>query len=331
MIATQGYAALGRDEAVVRQSLEAAQWADDAGDSEGLGASARLRLGGALRRLGRAEEAASVLESVMPDLELAHDEGEYVQARWWLAECALDLDESREAAEQFLLAARVAEGWDDPHDHAMLANLAADALNRAGCHDEAVAAYARAEELWRTVADVPAQPGSGEPPEAALAVVRTLRARAWLELNEGRGGRPAAHAYMTGALVSVREALEAAGTGPRADHLGVALADTYRQTAEIVVRTAPEEDPRAAYEEALNLVGQSTGILAPLGVVGRDDRAAALLLAARLEAALDRLGDARRSAEAAAAEYEGADTPEADSCRREAADLIAHLPAQDPV
>jgi len=330
MIATQGHALLGDDEAVVRQALEAAQWADDAGDSEGLGASARLRLGGALRRLGRAGEAASVLESVMPDLELAHDEGEYVQARWWLAECHLDLGESREAAEQFLLAARVAEGWDDPHDHAMLANLAADALNRAGLHDEAVQAYARAEELWRAVGELPSA-GPGDAQQAALAVVRTLRARAWIELADGRGGLPAAHAYMTGALVCARESLEAAENGPDTVDLGLALADTYRQTAEMVVRTAAQEDPRPAYDAALALVGRAGGVLAPLGPAGRDDRASALLLAARLESALDRLPDARRSAEAAAAEYEGIDTPEADSCREEAAGLIAHLPADDPV
>jgi tetratricopeptide (TPR) repeat protein len=332
MLATQAYAALGQDDAVVRHALEAAQWADDAGDSEGLGASARLRLGGALRRLGRAGEAAPVLESVMPDLELTHDEGEYVQARWWLAESHLDLGEAREAAEQFLLAARVAEGWDDPHDHAMLANLAADALNRAGLHEEAVRAYARAEELWRTVGAAAPAPGSGDPQHPALAVVRTLRARAWIELHDGRGGLPAARAYMTGALLSAREALAAAGGGADAVHLATALADTYRQTAEIVLRAAAGEDePRPAHEEALSLVDEALAILTPLGAACRDDRAADLLLAARLEAALSRPAAARARAEAAAAATEGSGSPAAASCRDEVAALLAHLPAADPV
>ena len=331
MLATQAFAALGQDDAVVRHALEAAQWADDAGDSEGLGASARLRLGGALRRLDRPGEGAPVLESVLPDLELAHDDGEYVQARWWLAECHLDLGEAREAAEQFLLAARVAESWDDPHDHAMLTNLAADALNRAGLHEDAVIAYARAEALWRTVGDRPAAPGSGEPQHAALAVVRTLRARAWLELHDERGGLPAARAYMTGALLGVREALETAGNGPDTVHLATALADTYRQMAEIVIREADEDDPLPAYEEAVALVGEALGILTPLGPAGRDDRAADLLFAARLESALGRPGLARAGAEAAVAAYEGTEGRAAAACREEAAGLLARLPAGDPV
>jgi hypothetical protein len=183
--------------------------------------------------------------------------------------------------------------------------------------------------MWRAVGDRPAA-GTGDPQQAALAVVRTLRARAWIELADGRGGLPAAHAYMTGALMCVQESLEAAADGPDAVHLGLALADTYRQTAEIVIRTAAQDDPKPAYDAALALVGRAGGVLAPLGPAGRDDRASALLLAARLESALDRLPDARRSAEAAAAEYEGVDTPQAASCREEAAGLIAALPADDP-
>ncbi|MBY8878305.1 hypothetical protein [Actinacidiphila acidipaludis] len=347
LLAAEALTRLGQDEDVVGHAREAARWADDAGEGAGPGAGARLRLGGALRRLGRAREAAGVLESVMPDLERAGDQGEYVQARWWLAECRLDLGEAREAAEQFLLAAGVAGGWEHPHDHAMLTNLAADALNRAGLHEESAGAYARAEDLWRAAGD--RAPGPEERAQAALAVVRTLRARAWLELHEDRGGLPAARAYMTAALLGLRAELdrrdesgirqesgvgdetEGAGQGAGTVDLFTALADTYRQTAEIVMREADTDDPRPAYREALELVRQAVGILTPLGPAGRDDRASDLLLAARLESALDRPGTARAAAEAAVAAYDGVQDSAAAACRKDASALLAGLPAGHPV
>lgn len=146
------------------------------GEAEGLGAWARLVLGGAQLRQGRTAEAAAVLETALPDLEAVHHEGRVVQARWWLGECLQDLGEPRAAAEQFLLAAEIAKGWEEQQDHAVLAHLAADCLERAGLADEAVRAYARAEELWRVL---------GRPAQ----VVRTLRARACLGHPARRTGR----------------------------------------------------------------------------------------------------------------------------------------------
>lgn len=325
LIATQAEAALGRDADAAVHALDAAQWADEAGDSEGTGATARLLFGGALRRLGRAAEAASVLESVLPDLERAHDEGEVVQARWWLAECQLELGEPREAAEQYLLAARTAETWDDPHDHAMLANLAADALSRAGLDDEAVRAYARAESLWRTVGD-------------PHAVVRTLRARAWIELREGRADPTAARTHMSTAVLAAQQALAVAADPAGATRLRIDLADTYRQTAELVLRAAPDSggaaDPAAASataEEALALTDLAIATLSPLGPDARDERTAAALLAAWLEADLSRPTSARTRALAVTAEYSGTapDDPIARSRLAEAAAILEQLDNAD--
>ncbi|HEY5835214.1 tetratricopeptide repeat protein [Streptomyces sp.] len=315
LIAAQAAAALGRDADAAVHALDAAQWADEAGDSEGTGATARLLFGGALRRLGRVAEAASVLESVLPDLERAHDEGEAVQARWWLAECQLELGEPREAAEQYLLAARTAETWDDPYDHAMLANLAADALNRAGLADEAVRAYARAESLWRTLGD-------------PHAVVRTLRARAWIELRGGRAGPAPARTLMATALKAAQQALAVAADPTSATHLRIDLADTYRQTAEIVLRAAAGSDASsasAAAEEALTLTDLAIAALAPLGPDARDDRTAATLLAAWLEADLSRPASARTRALAVTAEYAGATGPLAQSRLAEAAAVLEQV------
>lgn len=322
MIAAQAHAALGDDDDACRHALRAAQCADDAGDGLGLGAGARLLFGGALRRLGRAAEGAAVLESVLPDLEKAHGEGEVVQARWWLAECHLELGEPRDAAEQFARAARIAEGWDDPYDHAMLANLAADALRRAGLDDDAVRAYARAEDLWRTVGD-------------PHAVVRTLRARAWIELHDDRPGLPTARPYMAAAVTAAQQALaevgpvggESSDTWLAAARLRAELADTYRQFAEILIRTAPQAEPRDAYREALVLADRALGAVAPLGDAALDDRTAAHLLAAWLESALGRPAQARERTRAVTAAYDGVDTPTAATRRAQAEALAAHLEA----
>ncbi|MEW2516954.1 tetratricopeptide repeat protein [Actinacidiphila alni] len=331
LLVAQASAEVGDDEQAAAQALEAAHWADEAGHGDDLGASARLLFGGALRRLGRSAEGAGVLEAVLPDLERGGVEGRIVQARWWLGECQLDLGEAREAAEQFLLGARIAEGWDDPCDHAMLANLAADALNRAGLYDEAVRAYAGAEQLWRTVGDPHAQ-------------IRTLRARAWIELRDGRAGLSAARPLMSAALRVAEEALASvAADTPAADghtattHLRIDLADTYRQTAEIVLRslanTPVQEGPEAmdgpggqdvAFAEALTLTDRAIAVLATLGPAARDDRTAATLTAAWLEADLDRPAAAAARARAVLAEYADATGDLADTRRAEAASVLDH-------
>jgi tetratricopeptide (TPR) repeat protein len=330
LLVAQARAALDDDEQAAAEALDAAQWADEAGLGDDLGASARLLFGGALRRLGRAAEGAAVLESVLPDLESAGIEGRIVQARWWLAECQLELGEAREAAEQFLLAARIAEGWDDPCDHAMLANLAADALNRAGLYDDASRAYTRAEQLWRTVGD-------------PHALIRTLRARAWIELREGRSGVPGARALMTDAVRVAEHALDSADPDDAStvDQLRIDLADTHRQTAEILIRSVDEtprsgaghggpEAPAAmtdAYEQALTLTDLAIATLTPIGPPARDDLTAATLMAAWLEADLGRPTAAATRARAVITTYAQAPGPTADTRRAEAASILDYTSA----
>ncbi|MFF3561165.1 tetratricopeptide repeat protein [Streptomyces sp. NPDC002574] len=291
-------AAGDRHTEAAEHALEGAHWADEAGQTEGLGAWARLVLGGARLRQGRAAEAATVLETALPDLEAAHHEGRVVQARWWLGECLQDLGEPRAAAEQFLLAAEIAKGWEEQRDHAVLAHLAADCLERAGLADEAVRAYVRAEELWRGL-ECPAQ------------VVRTLRARAWIALHDGRGGVAEGRALMARAVAEGEAALEAAtaaGDAGEARHLRAELAGTYRQSGELVVRACPHEpgdedddgSARAAYEEGLAFAERAAATFEP-----GDDRSAAQLMAAWLEADLGLPGRAVARAREVLAAYEG--------------------------
>ncbi|WP_030040989.1 hypothetical protein, partial [Streptomyces resistomycificus] len=96
----------GLPEEAAEHALEAAHWADEAGEGPTLGAWARHQLGGFLLRLGRWAEAAEVLESALPDLSLeTHGDGAIVQTQWWLGDCLSELGEHRAAAERRLQAA----------------------------------------------------------------------------------------------------------------------------------------------------------------------------------------------------------------------------------
>ncbi|WBB62813.1 tetratricopeptide repeat protein [Streptomyces sp. WMMC500] len=194
----------GRDAEGAEHLLEAALWADEAGDSADVGAWARHHLGGALLRLGRAAEAAAVLEDALADLSAeVHGEGSVVQTRWWLGDAMGRLREHKHAAEQYVLAAEIAAGWagDGARDHAMLATLAAQSLSAAEADAQADRAYARAGALWRELGDVP-------------SLIRTLRARAWLALRPGGAGAAAGRALMTEAERELTAALRATPEEP---------------------------------------------------------------------------------------------------------------------
>lgn len=128
--------------------MTGAHWFDQAGLTADGGAQVRLVLARAYAQDGRAAEAAEVLQSALPDL-LEHGEEQAVFAREFLGDLLRRLNEFRPAAEQYLLAAETAKGWEDPRPQAGLAQSAADTLSDAGLATEAVAAYERALELHR--------------------------------------------------------------------------------------------------------------------------------------------------------------------------------------
>ncbi|MFC9582767.1 tetratricopeptide repeat protein [Streptomyces yangpuensis] len=203
-------------------ALTAAHWFDRAGLGADGGAQARLVLARAYARDERAAEAAEVLQSALPDL-LEHGDGQTVSVREFLGDLLRRLGELRPAAEQYLLAAEVTKGWEDPRPQASLAQSAADALNDAGLAEEAVAAYERALELHRRTAADP------------VAEVRVLRSLAWLGLREeitaatvdGARGR-------MGEAAAVLEAALAADPGAPA--LRSELAQTWHQLAQVLDR-----------------------------------------------------------------------------------------------
>ncbi|AKN70030.1 tetratricopeptide repeat protein [Streptomyces sp. PBH53] len=305
----------GRDapEEAAEHALQAAHWADEAGESGTLGAWARQQLGGFLLRRGRYAEAAEVLESALADLEAeTHGDGVVVQARWWLGDCLGELGEHRAAAEQRLKAADLARHWPEQQDHATLAHLAAESLGHAGLAAEADRAYTRAGELWRSLGNAP-------------FLVRALRARAWLALGE-ESGAAQARALMAEAVREGEAALAAAGAD-RAE-LAAELGGTHRQFAELLARSASEEAAdaaiRAAFEAALEQMTRAVAVFAGLGAAGLHSRTGAELGAGWLEADLGRPAEAAAHARAVLAAY--ADTDDEDDTararREEAAQLL---------
>ncbi|MEU6668356.1 tetratricopeptide repeat protein [Streptomyces sp. NPDC046727] len=314
----------GRDEPAeaAEHALEAAHWADEAGESGTLGAWARQQLGGFLLRRGRCAEAAEVLESALADLSVdTHGDGAVVQARWWLGDCLGELGEHRAAAEERLKAAELARHWPEQQDHATLAHLAAESLGNAGLSDEADRAYARAGDLWRSLGNT-------------QFLVRSLRARAWLALG-GESGAADARALMGRAVQECETALAAAGPADR-DELAAELGGTHRQFAELLVRSVSEEaeDPaiRAAFEAALERMTRAVAVFAALGTAGLDSRTGAELAAGRLEAELGRPARAAARARAVLAAYEGADDGDETvrARRAEAGQLLEAAEAKAP-
>ncbi|MEU9995167.1 tetratricopeptide repeat protein [Streptomyces sp. NPDC050848] len=271
-------------------ALEAAHWADEAGESRGIGAYARHQLGGWLLRESRVEEAAAILESVLPDLSVdEHGDGMVVQTLWWLGECLMTLNEPRSAAEQWLRAAELAKEWPEQRDHAMLANLAGQALLQAELRPEAAAAYERAGELWREVGDTP-------------AYVRTLRVRAWIA-GPADGGR---------ALMDA--AAEACGADV------VARGDTYVQAAELIGDGDAEAEGLGV---ALSYATRAAAEFASAGPEFRDRRTAAELLAAWLHVRLEDGPAAAELARGVLAEY--GPSPEGDAAAERRAEAEAVL------
>ncbi|QKW09426.1 tetratricopeptide repeat protein [Streptomyces sp. NA04227] len=299
----------------VTHALDAAHWADEAGESGTFGAWARHKLGGFLLHQGRAAEAAEVLEGALAEISTEiHGEGTVVQTRWWLGESLSALGEHRLAAEHWLRAAETAATWPDQSDHAALAHLAAEALSRSELPEQADRAYGRAGELWQEL---------GNP----HGLVRSLRARAWLAQELGEPAR--ARELMTTALHTTESALAAAPEeGEDRDRLALEHADTLRQLGELLPRITqgdPARDTdghaRTAYEEALALLDRAVAGFAPLGAAARDRRSAAEIEAGWLAHHLGRPEEAAARAERVRAEYADEDSAVAARHRGQAAEL----------
>ncbi|WP_105973787.1 hypothetical protein [Streptomyces geranii] len=303
-------------------ALEAAHWADEAGEGPTLGAWARHLLGGFLLRQGRWAEAAEVLESALPDLGAeTHGDGAMVQTLWWLADCLSELGEHRESAERRLKAAEIARHWPEQQDHATLAHLAAESLGQAGLPAEADRAYERAGDLWRSLGNV-------------HGLVRALRARAWLALRT-ESGLPGARLRMRDAIGECAQALSEADDLESREQLGAELAHTHRQFGDLLARSAAEDAEdgaiEAAFEEALAQMTKAIAVFASLGEEGLHGRTGAELAAGWLEADLSRPAEAAARARGVLSAYaENADADSAQARRAEAEQMLQLMEEQEP-
>ncbi|MFG2876189.1 tetratricopeptide repeat protein [Streptomyces sp. NPDC048337] len=216
-------------------ALEGAHWFDLAGLTADGGAQARLVLARAHVQDDRAAEAAEVLQSALPDL-LEHGDGQAVFVREFLGDLLRRLNEPRQAAEQYLLAAETAKGWEDPRPQANLAQSAADTLSDAGLAVEAVAAYERALELRRLTGEAP------------VAEVRILRSLAWLGLRERVDDDAVTRARaLMGEAAGVLETALAAEPG--SVELRSELAQTWHQLAQVLDRRVSAQEQHDEEEE----------------------------------------------------------------------------------
>jgi tetratricopeptide (TPR) repeat protein len=263
-------AADGDPAGAVHHGLEAVAWADLVDRPTAV--VARVRLGGYLMSGGRFDEAAPVLEQALPDLDPSpevHGDGTLVQVRWWLGDCAAARYEHAEAARHWLAAAQIAQHWPEQEDHAVLANLAAEALDKAGEKLSAELAYERAADLWAEVGD-------------AMRQIRATRAWAWAVRD-----RDVAEAsrIMTGATRVCEAALaDATDPGDLAE-LRVELPETLEQHARVIaeeneVTSRFEGLYEGALDEAAELASRAESLLRESDDVARWCRSA--LLAAEL-------------------------------------------------
>ncbi|MGX1133411.1 tetratricopeptide (TPR) repeat protein [Streptomyces glaucescens] len=295
----------GAAEEAAEHALEAAHWADEAGEGRTLGPWARQLLGGFLLRQGRWAEAAEVLESALPDLTVeTHGDGAVVQTLWWLGDCLSELEEHQAAAERRLQAADIARHWPEQHDHATLAHLAAESLGQAELPAEADRAYARAGDLWRSLGNV-------------HGLVRSLRARAWLALRT-QDGPDRARELMTDALRECAAAPAAAPDEEARRRLVAELGHTHRQFGDLLARSCTEDAEDGSiqdvFEEALAQMAEAVAVFAALGDEALHGRTGAELAAGWLEADLGRPVEAAARARGVLAAY--ADVSEEDEVAR---------------
>ncbi|MFJ6619232.1 hypothetical protein ACIQOW_16830 [Kitasatospora sp. NPDC091335] len=273
-----GGAVRALSEAAARYDRQGAEAVEDA-------ARVRLQLADVLRDTGRAADAVAVLESVLLDASADRlDVRMAAQARLDLARGLSDLEEYRDAAEEYLRLADQVAGWEDQETHTMVACEAALALARADRWDAAEAALARARTAH------------GRAPQVDQ-LAATLRELARLTMREeGEEGLTASLALLAEAD-AVGEAAEARGEEYNSWHLrggshyerarSLAVAERYEEALAEVELAIPAygagggraESPRA---ESVRLAALIEG-----GDLGRTDAAVARLTAgiARCEAA----------------------------------------------
>jgi tetratricopeptide (TPR) repeat protein len=145
----------------------------------------------AYARLNRHAEAAALFAEAMPKVDVPYDPAGIAQTREAYARSLRALGRHRDAAEQFLEAARLIAGDpDNASAHALVAADAALALQQSGQHGAALAAFQRAAELFGKLGNT-------------VARVRCLRSAAWLQFRTDGDGKRTGVTTMRSVLASL--------------------------------------------------------------------------------------------------------------------------------
>ncbi|MGW6912730.1 hypothetical protein ACWGB8_02730 [Kitasatospora sp. NPDC054939] len=262
----------GEPEAAVRALSEAADRYDRAGRT-GDAAEARLQLAGLLRGIDRTGDAVAVLDSVLADPATAGlDARLLAQLRLDLARGLHELEEYRDAAEEYLRLADAVAGWEEQDTHTMAAAEAAVALASAGhweaAHtacERALASHERAprtDQIAAMLREFARLTMAAEGPDGLAAALAHL---------DRADALPDAGWYRTGA-----SHYERARTHAVADRPAEALACAERAVAAYDGAGPDGERPRA---EAVRLAAVLEG-----DVLDRPDAARARLVAAAARA-----------------------------------------------
>ncbi len=171
--------------------------------------------------LDRHGEAAALFEEVMPRVEVPYEREAVARTRAQYGRSLAELGRHREAAEQFVMAARRVQDDPDAKElHAELAWSAAESLQFAGRPDEALPAFQRAARLWGDLGMI-------------VPRVRCLRAAAWLmdwtggdTAEDGDGDTEPPGVTAMRAVLAELESL--AGAEP-SEEVAAELAETRRQ------------------------------------------------------------------------------------------------------
>jgi tetratricopeptide (TPR) repeat protein len=184
----------------------------------------------AYQRLGRHGDAAALFAQVIPEVDVPYDVRTVAMTREQYGRSLTAIERHREAAEQFLEAARlIADDQDNSAAHANVAWLAAEALRRSGQLTEARAAFLRTAELFAALGDT-------------VPRVRCLRSAAWLDFGPAPDQPPGAERPRVSAMRSVLAELEAATTtGDQAD-LAPELEATRKQLDAMLAEPDEDED-----------------------------------------------------------------------------------------
>ena len=230
----------GREAQAVAPALAAAAAfarREDGADDE---ARAQLRAAEALTVAGRPDEAIALFEPALKVVDARWDQDEWkpviAQAARAYGNSLIASGDPRRAAELLLSTADRVKNWPNQVPHAMIAADAATALERAGRHADAAAAFQRAAQLWHEV---------GEP----LVRVRCLRSAAWLiaadDLDAALGVMDQAGGELVTALAT--DSTDEERRGPARYE----LAETHLQRARIVLSLAENRGISASASDRL--------------------------------------------------------------------------------